>query len=390
MTLIVRFGRALAARSSLPVCELHQCDIQNDYTHFRSRKTGSIRHKGGCVSRDEVRSINGWDLAAAVVKADFLDPGRRTRVATLGVLLGLLEMIEWGSPELRLADGSARVLADFVGSDMAGRVGQGVTLLVMERPLGYSFADHYKRNPGTSGPDFIVQDASGNRARVESKGSFVPPPTSANAEPPEYKRILREGLAQAATAPARGTSKSFVVGTWLREACDPEGSLCAWVDPDDTTEEFDDDDPEQSVPRHNYAAWLAAMGQESAAHALRSGGRGELGLGRMMSKMVGEQEYAVTVLPDPAARWGDWPWGRSRGPGEPMCLVAGLPSPVMGTIAGWLADPKEASLPPEPRWREIATEQQATLEGAVLADGSLLAAVPMSMLRTLRPFEVQP
>jgi hypothetical protein len=248
-------------------------------------------------------------------------------------------------------------------------------------------------------PDFIVENAQNEWVLAESKGGF----SSHNNMPP-IKGALSEGLTQ-----IEGWDKfikpqprkSFVIGTFLREACDnsKEKSLIAFVDPDpedlDNPVEFSRD----AVRRANYASWLSVMGLDEAAVRLRNGDgtpqRYELPL-----LTVGGRQYAVRITsvtarhPDLSSlnSWREFwywmsmpfPWFRN---GVDIELV-GLDVEVLRTLssAAQSANSSELmKLEPSERQDSPADVDGGRFYGSVLSDGSLLGA--LSVQRSSNPFQ---
>ncbi len=390
ITFVTTAVRALARQSSLPVFELHPCDVETPNTWLRSPDgLPTLRHLPGCpptqAAKDEV--LTGWRLATAVVKADHVRATAFPRAAAVGFLLEQLGSFDWGNSNLRLTDGEARRHAEFVGTDLSGRIGQGITLLAMES-RGYLYVQHYKRKDEEGGPDFIVEcPTTGIKARVESKGSFVRP----DATPPDIKGRLREALQQARDADPQGTTKSYGVTTFVRERQDSstEPSLVALVDPDDPFEEPLRHEPD-SVMRANYSAWLGLMGLRRAASDLRARARHEASDGILLGAQIGGELFALSVLGilpggglPPRPYDAPWHWYGSY-------LVAGLPASVMRSINVALNEPS-TQLAID---RDLETPGSAhrdgpyAFEGSVLADGCLMGLLPAREVFRLGPLDL--
>jgi hypothetical protein len=377
-----RILRAFGTRASLPVFELERAHIQKKGTRIRPfvADRGFTRDPlcpSMNVSPAELQ-ITGWRLAHAVKKADCLRQMPFTFLQRLGFLLEQFPMLDWRRGNLRLRDGIATAYADFAGTSLAGRIGQGVALLFMEN-RGYVFVGHYQRPLRRPGPDFVFEQPSSdysasNRALVEAKGAFV-----LHARQPDIKGVLREGLKQIKKAKAARVAKSFAIGTFLREQADTssEPSLVAFVDPDGRGESDSVDDYPDWIIRANYAAWLAAMGFHDAASDLRmrTPRQNPETLGIRVVSLSGIP-YGVMVLQFVAedlefSNPHFWPWHVSR------CLVAGLPMRILRAIEramdhpdhvlGGSADDGLMSQLPSHEWRD------GNLKGSILTDGSLLA-----------------
>lgn len=333
-------------------------------------------------------AFSAWRLAHAIVKADFLRWLPLAAVSQLGVFIDLLPILDWRASELRLRAGVAGALADFSGTSLAGRVGQGIALLFAE-DRGFPFAGHYPRMSGLPGPDFVVEgDSSPSRVLIEAKGAFVRPNDS-----PKIKGVLKEGLGQLSSASSQtaansfAASKSYVVGTFLRERGDNshEPSMIAYVDPD-----FDETRPEDGrsdrVRRSNFSAWLDAMGLHDAASDLRSYAathtRAPL-VARVVE--IGGVEYGVRAL-SPVWRDGE---PITTGPGG--YLVAGLALPQLRAVRTCLRGP---GLLLEGQWPESQQPGDAGdnggFEGSVLGDGTVLGVLSEERYRSAMDEEFGP
>lgn len=242
-----------------------------------------------------------WRLAHAVKKAECVNPvlASVANSMALGFLLENQHLFDYSGAQFNLADGAASYLDDFSQTGLTGRVAQGFALLQMESE-GYAFVGRFdtfrkqcgvavptvpSRRKGKSGkpilkpirsPDFVVEKASGERALVESKGSFLH-----SGRIGDIKGSLSDALKQLAPwgsqfSPA--ITKKFAVGTYLREpdVGDHEPSLLAFVDPEGGQDEDAAPVPPELVRRLNYAGWLGAMGYRAPSRnllAARSPGR---------------------------------------------------------------------------------------------------------------------
>ena len=293
----------------------------------------------------------------------------------LGFLLEQLPALDWRRGNLRLLPGVASAYADFAGSSLAGRIGQGIALLFMDAHA-YAFAAHYPRAAGTPGPDFIFEHRA-DRVLVEAKGAFVAPKVQ-----PNIKGILADGLHQLSRAKPLGSKKSYVVGSFLRENGDQaeEPSLVAFVDPENDLSSSSDESPPDLVVRHNYAAWLDAMNLHYAASDLRARTPRDhpeaiqLRILNLNGTSFGVVPIHVVFPDDLDEPFHRWPW-RNGG-----FVVAGLPMPILDRIGGVLADSSTlltvgdamASLP--------EADHDGEFKGSVLRDGSLLGSLPAQLL----------
>ncbi len=319
--------------------------------------------------------LTGWRLAHAVVKGDFLNPQPCPWIHAAGFVLGVATTLDWRQAELRLCAGASRSRADFAGTSLAGRIGQGVALLVMDL-RGYAYDAHYPRAPGKQGPDFIVQNGA-TGALVEAKGRFVAPGQS-----PEIKKALNDGLKQLAACNAPGVTKSFVVATFLREVGDgcPEPSLVALVDPD--IGDAESDDSPDRVIRENYAGWLRAMGLDSIASDLRARTRRERrGPVVMWKRRVAGAEFLLIPVPWPIPPIGQtqlWPW-KCYLQKNARYVVLGLARKIVDRLQHALQNPSSAlgdfrSTDQEGEPVSGPIEDDG-FYGSVLRDGSLMGII---------------
>lgn len=387
----LRILRAFGTQATLPLYELDRAHVQTKGTRIRPFVAGRGFSKDplcpGTSARPPELELTGWRLAHAVKKADCLRQMPFEFLQRLGFFLEHLPALDWRRGNLRLLPGVASAYADFAGSSLAGRIGQGVALLFMDA-RGYSFAAHYPRVAGTPGPDFIFEKHSTtiDRILVEAKGSFVAPTVQ-----PNIKSTLTEGLDQISKAKSLGARKSYVVGSFLREHGDPgkEPSLVAFVDPENDQANLSDGTPPDLVLRHNYAAWLDAMNLPYAASDLRArSSRDRPEAIRLHTLDLNGTRFGVVpthlIFPDdfdePFELW--W-WRNGR------FVVAGMPMTILREISRALTDPAT----PLTIADEISTafptaEHDGEFKGSVLRDGSLLGAVPAQLLYRDPPAEI--
>lgn len=233
---------------------------------------------GNVTSPRAQLQFTGWELAHAVVKADFVTSGNYG-LASLGFLFQMDRILDFtSSPNLRLAKGAARAMNDVTQTSVIGRVGQGLSMLFAQS-LDYRFACHLATLPevGTwlaanrstkvekKVADFLFENEAGQRMILESKATF----TLDTNNPIAVKGKLRPALMKQVEPwmprinPA--ALKGFAVHSALRER-GAAPSAIAFVDP-----EGDGPAGEVSsfVRRENYAAWLAVMGIRGGADRLR-------------------------------------------------------------------------------------------------------------------------
>jgi hypothetical protein len=228
-------------------------------------------------------TFSGMGLAHAVIKADFLEY-RNPILPGIGFVIQSHHIIDWPSHNFCLRSGGTNLLSDFVRTSMAGRIGQGLALLLAHSE-GYTFTANlreYLRSIGvpTTGPsgqplpiaDFICDSHGNRRAIVESKASF----SLQRNDRSKIKHDLKNGL-ENQVLPWMGkfnpsAMKSFVIGSYLRESNNPnyDPSMMVFVDPEVDGQGGHFEMPLAAVRRENFAAWLAAMGLFRQAERLRS------------------------------------------------------------------------------------------------------------------------
>jgi hypothetical protein len=264
-------------------------------------------------------NVAAWRLAHAIKKADCTRgiPPIALHLGALGFLVEYSCLFDWNADNLRLNNGMADFYSDFTRTGLAGRVGQGMTMLFMEE-MGYSYGGRFstflksargqaaankllkektvkRLNPKT--PDFIFEKNTQEMALAESKGGFVSPGNTS-----DIKGDLRDALTQLEGWDrifVPQPSKSFAIGTYLKETDDPsvEPSLIAFVDPapDEPTEKIEY--PRDLIRRCNYAGWLSGMGFDSAANRLRGRRETSALLKRNLAVLtLGNRRYAFVVL----------------------------------------------------------------------------------------------
>jgi hypothetical protein len=226
-------------------------------------------------------NFTGWQLAHAVVKADYLIE-RNFLLPGLGLLLQLDRIVNFNSgTTLSLFAGSADTLNDFIRSSLSGRLGQGMSLLFAQEK-GYSFVGHLASDPFVSNhiaslpgkskkaADFLFEKLGMQRMILESKGSF----SQTSNDPTKVKSILRSALIGQVdywmTRIVPAATKGFAVYSCFRESGMAATSTLIFVGPPAQVGSEPMDVPEAWVRRHNYAAWLYVMGLDLAASSLRS------------------------------------------------------------------------------------------------------------------------
>lgn len=275
MSLPANVLKVFSGKSSLPVHELDKAKVQKPRAHLRPfpNPTATV-------------NFSAWRLAHAVKKADCLRwPGAPMLWAgSAGFLLENGQLFDWGKGELSLHDGMASFYADFTGTGLAGRLAQGMALLFLE-DRGYSYVGRFETEwkqraatqnkswPAgkTKAPDFIAENKMTEWILAEAKGGFASPGSK-----PNIKGALSDGLDQLDGWDKYITpqpTKSFAIGTFLRESNDTSGetSLIAFVDPEPEPPVNPVEFPADAVRRANYASWLSLMDFQTAANRLRAG-----------------------------------------------------------------------------------------------------------------------
>ncbi|TPI12224.1 hypothetical protein FJW06_17650 [Mesorhizobium sp. B4-1-3] len=382
-----RVVRAFNGRSNLPVHELAKAKVEKPHGRTRPlpKASGNVQ-------------FSAWRLAHAVKKADCLrwQTAPIRWVGAAGFLLENGHLFDWTTSEWCLNDGMSSFYADFSGSGLAGRIAQGMALLLLE-DKGYAYVGRFETEwrqraatqnrqwPAgkTKAPDFIAENGQKQWVLAESKGGFSSP-----GKKPPIKGALKDGLTQ-----LDGWDKyinpqpikSFAIGTFLREAGDTLGetSLVAFVDPEPEVPENPVEFPRDAVRRANYASWLSLMGLDEAAARLRVG-EGEPQRYEIPLLTVGERQYAVSIAsvmprhPDLSSRefgrdWPFWPFPWLRD-GIDIELV-GLDLKVLRALssATLSVDASELmALEPSERRDTPADLDGGTFYGSVFSDGSLL------------------
>lgn len=270
------------SHSSLPVYDL-------------SSTFGSKAHLRPLPPATSNLSFSIWRLAHAVKKAECINPVHASvaNSMALGFLLENQHLFDYSGAQFSLADGAASYLDDFSQTGLTGRVAQGFALLQMEA-AGYGFVarfDTFRKKCGVAvpkvpsrkkgpskkpklkpirSPDFVVEKSSGDRALVESKGSFLH-----SGKLGDIRGSLSDALKQLAPWGSQfnpAITKKFAIGTFLREpdVADTETSLLALVDPEGGQEEDAAPVPPGLVRKLNYAGWLNFMGYRTPARLLSS------------------------------------------------------------------------------------------------------------------------
>lgn len=303
--------------SSLPIHELKKATVQKPRAWIRPFPASSD-HIG----------FSAWRLAHAIKKADCARwrSSSSLLIGTAGFLLENAHLFHWDDNQLSLNEGMADYFADFSATSLSGRIAQGMALLFLEEK-GYTYIGRFESEwtrravaqdkswPAgkKKAPDFIAENAERDWVLAESKGGFA-----RRERKPNIKGALNEGLTQLdgwdkLIFPQ--PTKSFVIGTFLREIADTsdETSLIAFVDPEPDDPEDPVEFPPDVVRRANYAPWLSLMGFDDAANRVLTS-RGEPQRRPVPVISLAGRKYAINVAsvspkyPDLSSRdfWRDF------------------------------------------------------------------------------------
>jgi hypothetical protein len=328
-------------------------------------------------------TFSGWNLAHAVVKADYLDR-RNLAMPGFGFLLQAEALIEFGKSPLALKAGASKALNDVSSTSLSARVGQGLAILY-GHSLGLAFTAHL-RSHVQGLPASTLAGANKERAMadflfankhqtvvIESKGSFT---LKAN-NPTAIKSVLRGALAKQVDPWMNylqpSPSNGFVVYSCLREASrvpsalfvvDPEGGEGAAADVPFK--------PDQ-VLRENYASWLRAMRlPDAAARLLRATSDQENGTPTevtFLTARIDGREYAFRE------DHFDWPpnYGRWQLP------AIGIDLAVLRAISNAISAP---NIDLADSLRDFAPQTTSERQGyaSIFPDGSLLGSLDATPL----------
>ena len=386
-TLPVDMIRAFGGRSSLPVYEFSESDVVQPRHKILPRPAQAT----------EQLPVGAWRLAHAVKKADCARwPTSRILWPTAtGFLLENIYLFDWNSPNLRLGSGMSDFHADFSGTSLSGRIGQGMALLFLE-DRGYSYVGRFTTlypqcERGSKTPDFVVENKQGEQTLAESKGRFIRPgdPLGIRKNPSRIKDKLKEALTQldgGHRCLSPQVHRGFAIGTFLREIEDShtDPSLTAYVETGPGKAQGPVGLPPDAVRRADYASWLSLMGFDGAAGRLRTG------VGEPESRSVpffrlGKDTYVVAITsirpsyrhhahdPDLQSlirerwRWIINPYD------EPINIgIIGLDLRVVRALETAVQDPESQAL------MNIDDRERRTPEefpGSVFSDGSLIGEI---------------
>ncbi|WP_156952551.1 hypothetical protein [Microvirgula aerodenitrificans] len=267
---ILNFVRSLG-KTSIEVYEWKEADI-------RRQRLPNSPDFGKLTKQQPDLAFNGWGLAHAIVKADYLNR-RNLTMPGLGFLLQADNLIDFRTSPIQLKVGASKALNDFSLTSLAGRVGQGLAILYGHH-LGLNFNAHLSSHvqslsagspgamhKGEKMADFLFSNCS-KTVLIESKGSF----TLEKNCPTKIKSVLKDALTKQVD-PWMGylqptPHNGYVVYSCLREGSWAPSALSI-VDPNgDDGKAADVPFRSEQVIRENYGAWLRAMGLSQAAERL--------------------------------------------------------------------------------------------------------------------------
>lgn len=317
--------------SSIPLVELDRDHVRAKGKQIRIRKN-SLRRKASDCSFGNFKDHLGFkaiEFFHAAKKTELTSSFSQTQLERSAIAFAAEydEAFVWNTNNFRKANRNIFSVAEFDSSRLAGRVGEAMAYLTMVK-WDYVYWDRcstiwrraaeaanithseqikvakYLRSKIGSGkpdnePDFIFEKSNGNVALMEAKGGFVHP----TYDDPATKADLAQALTQLgawSSVISPSPSKSFGIGTYLREESDGNGdpSLVAFVDPEAQsninvlTLEVQSD----LVRRCNYGAWLNGMGLITAGRALRNSRFKVPEAVSLPVVRIMDRQFAVTVL----------------------------------------------------------------------------------------------
>lgn len=309
LTAAIEFVQMLGS-TSIEVYEWSEADV-------RKKRLSNSPSFSGLTTQQQNLTFNGFGLAHAVVKADYLDR-RSVFMPGIGFLLQAQNILDvWASP-ITLKAGASKAMNDFSLTSLSGRVGQGLTILYGQS-LGMKFAAHLRSHVASLSvasshlndamADFLFANEHSS-ALFESKASF----TLQDNEPTSIKSVLKRALEKQidpwmgylTPAPNNG----YVVYSCLRESAWKPSAIFV-VDPPERSDNMPGIPltPDQ-VRRENYGAWLRAMGLNGPARRLVMDPHAEpdepTSEVPFILREIGGRTYAFRERPD--FPYGGWSW----------------------------------------------------------------------------------
>ncbi|MER9450631.1 MULTISPECIES: hypothetical protein [unclassified Mesorhizobium] len=310
--------------------------------------------------------FTGWQLAHAVVKADYLVE-RDLLLPGLGFLLQVDRIVDFSpAANLRIVPGSPASLNDFTRTSLSGRLGQGLSLL-FAHGKGYNFAGHLASDLAVSShlaslhgktmklADFLFETQTMQRMILESKASFSQP----DNDPSKIKTVLKAAL--------------IAVYSCFREKGNSAQSALIFVDPPGRDGTGPVELPKSWVRRRNYAAWLAFMGLTDTARSLRDIQRRDRIAVDFPIFQVGARRFAMSLTISPHQK-GLW-------------IGAGLDVHALEAIGAALEDDEWPLLTYDGNTTDGGGPANPVVQnGSVFPDGSLFAAIDGTMFQGHRTF----
>jgi hypothetical protein len=422
--------------SCLPIVEIQRSRVERDGTQIRFRKGSKARASADCSFGNFTREMrfSAWRFFHAAKKTELTssfaveDVNRRA----FAFSLEHESTFVWNTPNLRLASTGRLHLEDFAESGLAGRVGEATAYLTMidngyvywdrcstiwDRAAARSSMTHkeqarvagvlsraMKSGKPTKEPDFLFEKQSREVALMEAKGSFVDPARDVPSTKADLQQALKQLAGWSAVITPR-PSKSYAIGTYLREENDPSGdpSLVAFVDPPAPAESDTraEGEPRDVIRRCNYGAWLIGMGLVQAGRALRELRRKRITPVDMPVARIGARDVAVSVVgwklnPSLLAGLSIDPWRMMHWPHRfrGAALVMGIETSVLQHLREALADiqvPVAGSRTDEAQLGDVSpTGVEA--QGSFMPDGTYFGMLDEDQvedcLHRARPFDL--
>ncbi|SMC51193.1 hypothetical protein SAMN06297251_10381 [Fulvimarina manganoxydans] len=331
--------------------------------------------------------FTGIRLAHAVVKADYLIK-RNFALPSLGFILQMDRIIDFGSSaNIKLMPGASSILADVTQSSLAGRVGQGLSILFAEA-RGYNFLGHLGSDPtvlaylAATGServaDFLFEHEDSSRMILESKASFTLEDNVCTPIKRTLKRALSEQVIPWLGAVTPTPSKGYAAYSCLRETGNSTRSAIVFVDPPGK----EDDGPQVHLPkdwvrRQNYAAWLRVMGLHDASNRLKSNRDTEITGGPsdvlMPVVAIDGRRYGILRLSEPSINLIE------------MSFVIGIEVGALRAISDSIAGEPKALIEYQPYRRE---EREQAEPLSILSDGTLFGLIRRKRVERIEVFRL--
>jgi hypothetical protein len=404
-------------KGRLPIVEVERVKVQGDRKRVRLRRNSKARALADCSFGDFAGQLEftAWQFFHAAKKTELASSfdGELADRRAFAFALENDGNFVWNTGNFRKVDRAMFALEDFANSGLAGRVGEAIAYLTMAK-WGYLFwdrcatvweraarsvnIDHAERlriaayirsqiasgRPGNE-PDFVFENANGEVALVEAKGSFVSPTRDNPSAKQDLKKALNQLDAWASVVQPR-PQKLFGIGTYLREVSDPgdDPSLVVFVDPPPAGDGFPKpiEFPRDVVRRCNYGAWLSGMGFRETGNALRERTEKEQEVFRLPVVARGDREFAYVPmgwqgkgLAHLTANMRAFSRTWIRAERVDGVLVIGLSVPIMRAIERAVIAPAEPFLP-----YEVADSDGYLLPGSdepwsIMPDGTFIGLI---------------